>query len=199
MLIIIIINIINIINYHFFKFFCFCFFNIFEKYKDRDENNETKYTDINTRNIFNELERMTFVHYITGGSVQNILRVLSYNLNENPSINIVQNNLLNNLNIHFIKKYQITFLGCVGEDVYKDKIINTLNNSKIRPLLKITNEQTSRCGAGLYDKKPFLISEIKASKNLDKEFILSNKDEILKHEILLIEGYYLQYQYELCL
>ena len=164
------------------------------------ENKETKYTDVNTRNIFNELEKMSFVHYITGGSVQNILRVLSYNLNENSPINIVQNNLLNNnINIHLIKKYQITFLGCVGEDVYKDKIIYTLNNSKIKPLLKISKEQTSRCGAGLYNKKPFFISEIKASKNLDRDFILANKDEILKHEILLIEGYYLQYQYELCL
>ena len=164
------------------------------------ENNETKYIDVNTRNIFNELEKMSFVRYITGGSVQNILRVLSYNLNENSPLNIVQNNLLNNgLNMHLIKKYQITFLGCVGEDVYKDKIIYTLNNSKIKPLLKISKEQTSRCGAGLYNKKPFFISEIKASKNLDRDFILANKDEILKHEILLIEGYYLQYQYELCL
>ena len=163
------------------------------------ENNETKYIDVNTRNIFNELEKMSFVRYITGGSVQNILRVLSYNLNENSPLNIVQNNLLNNgLNMHLIKKYQITFLGCVGEDVYKDKIIYTLNNSKIKPLLKITKEQTSKCGVGLFNKKPFLISEIKASKNLDRDFILANKDEILKHEILLIEGYYLQYQFELC-
>ena len=163
------------------------------------QNDQTKYTDENTKHIFNELEKMPLVHYIIGGSVLNILRTLSYNLNVNVALNINQNNLINgDLNMNLIKKYQITILGCVGEDVYKDKIIYSLNKSQITPLLKITKEKTSRCGACLYDKNPFLISEINASKNLDKEFISSHIDEILKHEILLIEGYYLQYQFELC-
>ena len=49
------------------------------------------------------------------------------------------------------------------------------------------------------NKKPYLISEIKPSKNLDEEFIVLNKDNILKPQILLIEGYYIQYNFELCL
>ena len=158
------------------------------------ENDQTKYTDENTKNIFKELESMPYVQYIPGGSVQNTLRVLSYFLLENSNFN---NNSNNNI-IHIGIKYKISMLGSIGEDVYKDKIINSLNHSKIKHLLKLSKGETSRCGAGFYNKKPFLISEIKASKNLDKEFILSNKDNILKHEILLIEGYYLQYQFELC-
>jgi adenosine kinase len=157
------------------------------------ENDQTKYTDENTKNIFKELESMPFVQYIPGGSTQNILRVLSYLLHENSNFNNNGNNIIN-----IRVKYEISMLGSIGEDVYKEKIINSLNHSKIKPLLKISNGETSRCGAGFYNKKPFLISEVKASKNLDKEFILSNKDNILKHEILLIEGYYLQYQFELC-
>ena len=157
------------------------------------ENDQTKYTDENTKNIFKELESMPFVRYIPGGSVQNTLRTLSNFLHNNSALN---NNVNNIINIG--EKYEISMLGCIGEDVYRDKIINTLNHSKIKPLLKLSKGETSRCGAGFYNKNPFLISEIKASKNLDKEFILSNKDEILKHEILLIEGYYLQYQFELC-
>ena len=160
------------------------------------EDNQTKYTDENTKSIFNKLESMPYVSYIPGGSVQNILRVLSYNLYEQTNIN---NNIFNsNYNINLGIKYNLSMLGSIGEDVYKDKIINSLRHSKINPLLKFSKGETSKCGAGFYNKKPFLISEIKASKNLDKEFITSNKDNILKHEILLIEGYYLQHQFELC-
>ena len=60
---------------------------------------------------------MLCVYYITGGSVQNILRTISLCLN---------------LNIE--KKYNITMLGCIGNDIYKDKIINTLIQNKINPL-----------------------------------------------------------------
>ena len=138
---------------------------------------------------------MSFVRYIVGGSIQNILKSLSFNLYQNPDLNNFNNNT-NNMNI--IENYKISMLGSVGSDIYKDKIINTLNQSRIEPIIKITNGETSRCAAGFYNKKPYLISDIKSSKNLDKEFIISNKDKILNHQILLIEGYYIQNQFEIC-
>ena len=58
------------------------------------QNVQTKYTDENTKHIFNELEKMPLVHYIVGGSVLNILRTLSYKLNVNVALNINQNNLI---------------------------------------------------------------------------------------------------------
>jgi adenosine kinase len=100
--------------------------------------------------------------------------------------------------MNIIENYKISMLGSVGSDIYKDKIINTLNQSRIEPIIKITIGETSRCAAGFYNKKPYLISDIKSSKNLDKEFIISNKDKILNHQILLIEGYYIQNQFEIC-
>lgn len=144
-------------------------------------NNKTRYIDQNNINIFQELQKMLCVYYITGGSVQNILRTISLCLN---------------LNIE--KKYNITMLGCIGNDIYKDKIINTLIQNKINPLLKIINGENSLCAAGFYNKNPYLISDIKSSINLDKEFIESNKENILNHDILLIEGYYLLNKYDIC-
>ena len=159
---------------------------------------KTIYADDITNNIFTELETQPVVNCIPGGSVQNILRCLSFNLYQKS---IKNNNFnYNNLNYNFNKEnnYNLCMLGCAGDDNYKEKIINLLNESKINPLINIIEGKTSRCGAGFYNKKPFLISEIKASKLLSKEFIISNKEDILSHEILLIEGYYLQYQFEIC-
>ena len=59
-------------------------------------NNKTRYIDQNNINIFQEIQKMLCVYYITGGSVQNILRTISLCLN---------------LNIE--KKYNITMLGCI--------------------------------------------------------------------------------------
>jgi sugar/nucleoside kinase (ribokinase family) len=155
----------------------------------------TKYTNDNTKNIFDELNRLSTVHYIPGGSIQNTLRALSFILKKNQALNNI-NNSVNNINLN--ANFNISMLGCLGGDKYNEKIINSLIQSGIKPIIKVTNEETSRCAAGFYNKKPFLISEIKASKNCDNEFILSNKENILKHEILLIEGYYIQHQFELC-
>ena len=138
---------------------------------------------------------MSSVRYIVGGSIQNILKSLSFSLYQNPYSNNFNNN---SINMNIIENYKINMLGCVGTDIYKEKIINTLNQSKIEHILEITNGETSRCAAGFYNKEPYLISDIKSSKNLDKEFIISNKDNILNHQILLIEGYYIQNQFEIC-
>ena len=163
------------------------------------ENDKTKYIDENNKNIFKELEAKSQITYVPGGSVQNILRVLSYILHEKSDNNNNNFNSNINININLGIEYKLSMLGCLGEDVYKDKIINSLKYCKINPLLKFSNGETSRCAACFYNKKPYLISEIKASKNLDKEFIVLNKDNILKHQILLIEGYYIQYNFEVCL
>ena len=167
--------------------------NIIAQYKF--EKGKTKYVNENNRNIFDEYDKMSFVRYVVGGSIQNILKSLSFSLYQNPYINNFNNNS-NNINI--IENYKISMLGCVGADIYKEKIINSLSQSRIGPILEITNGETSRCAAGFYNKKPYLISDIKSSKKLDKEFIISNKDKILNHKILLIEGYYIQYQFEIC-
>ena len=169
--------------------------NIIQNYQlDKDT---TKYTNDNTKNIFDELERLSTVHYILGGSIQNTLRTFRFILKQKQiSKNNIINNNINNINLN--QNYNISMLGCLGEDIYREKIINSLIQNGIKPIIKFTNEETSRCGAGFYNKKPFLISEIKASKSLDIEFILSNKENILKHEILLIEGYFIQHQFEVC-
>ena len=106
--------------------------------------------------------------------------------------------IISEINISIINKYQLTMLGCIGNDIYKDKIINTLIQNKINPLLKIINGENSLCAAGFYNKNPYLISNIKSSINLDKEFIESNEENILNHDILLIEGYYLLNKYDIC-
>lgn len=159
------------------------------------QNDKTKYINENTKDIFNELETMSCVHYIPGGSNQNTLRVLSWVLRQNYSKSYIFNINENN-NLEF--KYKISMLGSVGKDKYKDQIISSLIQSGVNPYLQLINDKTSRCAAGTINKRPFLISDIKASKYLDKDFIISNKEEILNHDILIIEGYYLQYQYELC-
>ena len=51
---------------------------------------------------------------------------------------------------------------------------------------------------GVHEKNVYSISDIKASKNLSKEFIEENFNSILNHDILLIEGYYLKENYEVC-
>ena len=167
--------------------------NIIEQYKL--EKDKTKYINENTKNIFDELNKMSLVRYILGGSIQNILKSLSFCLYQNPYSNNISNN---SSNINLKENYIISMLGCVGSDIYKEKIINTLKLNRIKPIIKFDNGETSRCAVGFYNKKPFIISDIKSSKNLDKEFIITNKDTIINHEILLIEGYYIQNQFEIC-
>ena len=155
----------------------------------------TKYVNEINKNIFDEIERMSYVCYLPGGSVENILRTLSYSLND---ISFQNNNYYkSNYNMNINQKMNISMMGCVGSDTYKDKIINSLIQSRINPLLNISKSETSRCAAGIYYKKSFLISDIKASKDLNKEFILKNEDKILNNDILLIEGYYVKDNFEI--
>ena len=136
-----------------------------------------------TQTFLDELDSRPLVTYAPGGSVMNTLRVCSWCLNMAPPE---------------IGNFQITMLGAVGNDIYKEKVINSLKEENIEPLLETKQEKTSRCCVGVHEKNVYSISDIKASKNLSKEFIEENFNSILNHDILLIEGYYLKENYEVC-
>jgi adenosine kinase len=89
-------------------------------------------------------------------------------------------------------------LGAVGNDIYKDKIINSLKEAKVEHMLEILQEKTSRCGVGIYKRDRCLVPDIQASKNISKEFIEEKLESIYQHDVLLIEGYYLKENFDLC-
>ena len=96
--------------------------------------------------------------------------------------------------------FKVTMLGATGKDNYRDKIINAFNKSGVNHILQIIpNLQTSRCGVGIHQKERCLLPEIRASNCLTEEFVNEHLDEIMKHDALLIEGYFLQEKYDLCL
>ena len=140
-------------------------------------NNET------TQKFLDEIDKKPVVTYTPGGSIMNTLRICSWCLNMNPND---------------VGKFKITMLGAVGNDIYKDKIINSLKEAKVEPLLEIKQQKTSICGVGIYKKDRCLVPDIQASKFLSKEFIEEKKHLIFEHEVLLIEGYYLKENFELC-
>lgn len=141
------------------------------------------YNDRNSK-FFDELDKKPIVTYTLGGSIQNTLRVCSWCLNMEDNDK---------------GKFKITMLGCVGNDVYKDKIINSLKDSNVEPLLEINNEnKTSLCAVGIYKKERCLVPQINASKFLTNEFIKQKEQNIENHDALLIEGYFLQEKYDIC-
>ena len=134
--------------------------------------------------FFDELESKPQVTYIPGGSIQNTLRVANWCLNMEE-----QNK----------GKFSVTMLGAIGQDNYKDKIMNALNSAGVIPLLQpIPNISTSRCGVGICQKERCLLPHIKASNCLTDEFVKEHEDEIFNNDALLIEGYFLQERYDLC-
>ena len=147
------------------------------------EYRRTTFCNEKTQKFLDELDKRPIVTYTPGGSVMNTLRVCSYilNMNQNES-----------------GKHHLTMLGAVGNDIYKDKIINSLKEAKVEPMLEILQEKTSRCGVGIYKRDRCLVPDIQASKNLSKEFIEEKLESIYQHDVLLIEGYYLKENYDLC-
>ena len=134
--------------------------------------------------FYDELESKPQVSYIPGGSIQNTLRVTSWCLNMEE-----KNRGL----------YKITMLGAIGQDGYKDKILNALKSAGVKPLLQqIPNTTTSRCGVGICLKERCLLPHIKASNCLTDDFVSEHQNEIYDHDALLIEGYFLQEKYDLC-
>ena len=146
---------------------------------------QTVFANQSNVGFYKELENMPQVTYIPGGSIQNTLRVMAWCLYMNPD------------NARFFK---VTMLGATGKDNYRDKIINAFNKSGVNHILQIIpNLQTSRCGVGIHQKERCLLPEIRASNCLTEEFVNEHLDEIMKHDALLIEGYFLQEKYDLCL
>ena len=143
----------------------------------------TVFCNEKTQKFLDELDKKPIVTYTPGGSVMNTLRVCSWCLamNQNEA-----------------GKHKITMLGAVGNDIYKDKIINSLKEANVEPLLEILQEKTSRCGVGIYKRDRCLVPDIQASKNISKEFIEEKLDQIFQHDVLLIEGYYLKENFDLC-
>ena len=137
----------------------------------------TVFCNEKTQKFLDELDKKPIVTYTPGGSVMNTLRVCSWCLT---------------MNQNEAGKHKITMLGAVGNDIYKDKIINSLKEANVEPLLEILQEKTSRCGVGIYKRDRCLVPDIQASKNISKQFIEEKLDQICQHDVLLIEGYYLK-------
>ena len=145
---------------------------------------ETVFADQTNVGFFTELESKPQVSYIPGGSIQNTLRVASWCLNMEPKNK---------------GKYNITMLGATGDDGYKDKVVNALKSSGVKPLLQaIPNMETSRCGVGIYKKERCLLPQIRASNCLTEDFVSEHQNEIFENDALLIEGYFLQEKFDIC-
>ena len=146
---------------------------------------DTVFLDENNDNgVYEELERMPEVRYTPGGEVENSIRVLAWCLNMDP----------NNKN-----KFKITVVGCIGDDLYSQKILNALNELNVNALFEtLPNEKTSRCGVGIYKKERFLITQLRASKKLSEEFIQQNLEQILSNDSIIIEGYMLPNKLDIC-
>ena len=134
--------------------------------------------------IYEELEKKPEVTYVPGGSIQNSLRVCSWCLQMNNTSKA---------------KKKVTMLGCTGDDPYRQKIIDALKENGVTPLLQIEKEaSTSRCAVAVQDKERCLVPQIKASNLLNQEFVDEHMKEILSHEALIIEGYFLIERFEIC-
>ena len=146
---------------------------------------DTVFLDENNDNgVYGELERMPEVRYIPGGAVENSIRVLAWCLNMDPNIK---------------NRYKITMMGCAGDDLYRQKVLNALNELNVNALFEtLPNEKTSRCGVGIYRKERFLITQLRASKKLSEEFIQQNIEQILSNESIIIEGYMLPNKLDIC-
>ena len=152
-----------------------------------DENDISKYNlkkdeatfanNVN-RQFYNDIIGKSHVLEIPGGSAPNILRAISWSL------------MNNNINLNEQKK--LSMLGCVGNDTFKNKIINSLKDYKINTeLLEQINMETSKCAVGIYDHRRYFLSELSASKCLSDNFVTIHWDKIISHDALLIEGYFL--------
>lgn len=146
---------------------------------------QTVFANESNIGFYQELENMPQVTFIPGGSIQNTLRVTAWCLQMNPE------------NAKFFK---LTMLGATGKDNYREKIVIAFDQLGVNHILQtIPNLPTSRCGVGIHQKERCLLPEIRASNCLTEEFINEHLDEILSNDALLIEGYFLQEKYDLCL
>lgn len=161
--------------------------DIIEKYGMKLGDSIFASEDCDERNLemYKILESMPLVNYIPGGSVQNTMRVISWRLNNDDDV--------------IPRKYfKVSMLGSVGDDLYKNKIMNALEDIGVNPILEILKEdKTSRCGVGVYKKEKLFVTQLRASKRLSEKFIEENLDRILDHNALIIEGYLLNNKFEM--
>lgn len=156
--------------------------SVIDKYKV--EYGQTTFANEENKGIFEELEKTKDCMYIPGGSIMNSMRILGW---------VFQ--MMN----YKGEKPKLTLLGCVGNDEYKNKIVDSLTDIGITPLFELTDKtHTSRCGAAIVGKERCLVPDITASKYLTKEFIEQNMEKILSHNVLLMEGYFVVENYEIC-
>jgi adenosine kinase len=148
--------------------------------------NEINYATNENSDFYSKIDEMMQVSKSPGGSVQNILRALSWNLKSNPSFNI------NNI--------KLSMLGCVGKDLYKNQIINSLKslNIKTNLLEEISNMKTSKCAVATFNGDNYFLSDISASKFLSRNFVQNNWEEIISHDAIIIEGFFIKENFELC-
>ena len=143
---------------------------------------EVAFVTNENKGFYSEIEQKLQVFSTIGGSALNILRAISWGLKNN------------NL------EKKISMLGCVGNDILKNKIINTLQQCNIHTnLLEQIDMGTSRCAVGICNNKDrYFLSEILASKYLSSNFIQNHWNDIISHDALLIEGYFIKENFELC-
>ena len=145
---------------------------------------ETIFANESNVGFFKELESNPKVKYIPGGSIQNTLRTTSWCINMNQENH---------------KIFKITMLGATGKDSYRKKILDAFALAGVNGLLEcIEDKQTSRCGVGIHNKERCLLPEIRASNQISDRFIREHDEEIMKHDALLIEGYFIQERFEIC-
>ena len=144
---------------------------------------ETIFANESNVGFFDELQKSKNVEYIPGGSIQNTLRTTSWCINMDP----------NNKGI-----YKITMLGATGKDTYRNKIEDAFDFAGVKPLLEcIPDKETSRCGVGINKKERCLLPQIRASNMISEKYIKDNMEEIMSHEAVLIEGYFIQLNWQI--
>ena len=134
--------------------------------------------------IFEDLEKMPEVEFVPGGSAQNSVRVLRWCLNADPYL---QHN------------FKVSMVGSIGDDPYKDKILNALKELGVNPIFEVLkNDKTSRCAVGIYKKEKTFATQLMASKRLSEEFVDQHINEIISHQALFIEGYMVSNKFDIC-
>lgn len=89
-------------------------------------------------------------------------------------------------------------LGSVGNDSYAKRLIESLNEVSVIPLLEVKEgKETSRCAVGVVEKERCLVGDIKASKLLSLDFVKKNLEKINNAEIALIEGYFIPERFDI--
>ena len=134
--------------------------------------------------IFEDLESMSTVKYVPGGSAENTLRVLGWFLNMEP---------------YERNRFKVSMIGSIGDDAYTGKIIKALEDIGVNPIFEILKgDKTSRCGVGIYKKEKLFATQLRASKRLTEKFINEHLEEIISYKSLFIEGYMVSNKFDIC-